>query len=121
MRDPSHNSGFGSAAPDRANNVDFSQRTAPPEMGGDEAEQAAQMLQRMFPHAATWNNPTLRKRWMDLFRDSQAGISTSPEENARLKQSSPEEDESVLTRQAQDKFFTGDTMERWRKDHFGKL
>jgi len=100
VRDPSHNS------------VDFAQRTAAPDPGDDAAELAAQALEKMDPYNRTWHDPILRKRWLDLYRDSQAGVSTTKEEDARLRQDEPEE-EAALNRKFDDEFWKD--PEGWRK------
>jgi hypothetical protein len=107
VRDPNHNS------------VDFSQRTAAPEQGGDD-ERMMRALQQALPHYWVWGDPVQSKKFVDGLRDAMSGTDTTAIEDARLRQAEPEE-EGHLNRKFDDEFWSGNNPEQWRRSHFGKL
>jgi hypothetical protein len=75
-----------------ANSADYSQRTADgPE--DDDAERITQTIERQNPQWAMWHDPEKRRDFVDGLRDALSGQSkdTTAEEDARLRQESPEE------------------------------
>ena len=67
--------------------VDYSQRTA------DDPEESLawtmKILKQVIPYHPAWTDPVAEKRLRDLLADSQAGVDTSPQEDALLRQARP--------------------------------
>ena len=78
-----------------------------------------QMLKREFPYFWAWHDPQALKRMRDEMEGAVSGLDTSPKEDARLRQESPEG--PALNRKFDDEFWAGRNPEEWRKKHFGKL
>jgi len=74
------------------NNVDFSQRYADGLGDSDEADRIVRALMRIpgLEHMEMWRDPDKLKRFTDGVRNELSGYNTTPEEDARLRQETPE-------------------------------
>jgi hypothetical protein len=111
-----------------SNTVDFSERKDMPELNEYDASRIALMKKDPTLKHLPWDNPLWLKKFLerdehgtsDAMQGAQHSFNTTPEEDARLRQSSLE-DEPSLDRKFDDNFWRGDTAEKWRRQKFGKL
>jgi hypothetical protein len=114
--------------PRSSNTVDFEQRKDMPEINDYDKSRIALMRQDPTLKHLPWDNPLWLKKFLerdeqgtsDAMQGAQHSFNTSPEEDARLRQASVEEEPS-LDRKFDDNFWKGDTAEKWRRSHVGKL
>jgi hypothetical protein len=96
-------------------NIDHSRKE---EASPGDAEAMVETLRRAFPDYWVWHDPVALKRFEDEMAMALSGQDTSPEEDARLKQESLE-DEPTMSREADDKFWAN--AEGWSRERFRRL
>jgi hypothetical protein len=111
-----------------SNTVGFDDRKDMPELNEHDAYLIALMKKDPTTKYLPWNNPLWLKKFLerdahgtsDAMQGAQHSFNTTPEEDARLRQSSLE-DEPSLDRKFDDNFWSGNTAEKWRRQQSGKL
>jgi hypothetical protein len=112
-----------------SNTVGFDDRSQMPEMDDYDKSRIALMKQDPALKYLPWNNPLWLKKFLerdehgtsDAIQSAQHSINTSPQEDALLRQSSLEEDESSLDKKFDENFWRGNNPEKWRRQQVGKL
>jgi hypothetical protein len=97
-----------------SNTVDFSERKDMPELNEYDASRIALMKKDPALKHLPWDNPLWLKKFLerdehgtsDAIQGSQHSFNTSPQEDARLRQSSLD-DEPSMDRQFDDNFWRG--------------
>jgi hypothetical protein len=113
-----------------SNTVGFDERKDMPELNDYDASRIALMKKALMREGIylPFDNPLWLKKFLerdehgtsDAIQGAQHSFNTSPQEDALLRQSSLD-DEPSLDRKFDDGFWKGDTAEKWRRSHFGKL
>ena len=111
-----------------SNTVGFDERKDMPELNEYDASRIALMKKDPTLKHLPWDNPLWLKKFLerdeqgtaDAIQGAKHSVNTSPQEDALLRQSSLD-DEPSLDRKFDDKFWRGDTAEKWRRQRFGKL
>jgi hypothetical protein len=70
-------------------NVDYTQRTAGEIETGDDVSRILKELRSVHPYWHVWADPVKAKRFEDGMRGALAGMDTTEEDDARMRQENP--------------------------------